>query len=922
MNGVGQKVLWFGTSGITITCNTTGRTGASAIYTLNLASPQPGDKVTLWYQNQSFISPAISTSHTTTDQAMWWQGNAAYNHWVKIGSATYSCLEDSFNSAGVAGNIAAQINASDPTCTATTGGTYGNEIFITLKTGVAGPVAVSSSDGSAADSLSQVSAATILQSIGQQINAVNWVQNGPVVLSAAVVLPNQLVVTAAPGADGNMVAFYQTDNTGGSRLYFTASNWNLAGGSSDNISWHVRIDFTALGWSNVDKVWWTIAPALPNSQAYQPTEFQMVVTNWTVASNPAGKRALKVAGPGSVRIEEDSTWVGTSGYWEPAPGNDPANGAFAFWSQGRANRAAAAGAKLSIETHCQATHDIYVGTRLDTTCGIVSATLDGGSPVTLDCYYPTATTSQTRRLLFSGVAAGQHKVVITLTGSKNPSSQGWYFYFDFLECAVKTDVPDPVSTTTAVGVATDFDTDNTYKLSPQRLVWNIRKLGLLGEIDHYCGVFWWKQSVAANPSYPQCTVTFSGNWNDQDVVWLHVGGSAIGKTVFGGQDNSNTIARHFANFINAIFDGVWASASGTVLTITSHSFSSVWQFHVYTELPLSNTGSGHATVAGDLQGGTYGVKWVIDPTQTAVLNRAFRDWNSDFFALLKANGMATVCSLSQELVNPPDNPPSSVWVQRFPDGSPVETATGFGTLNSSQVAFSVGPQNYMAQAHAAIASLMQAAGLPPRLQFGEILWWFLANASGMAFYDVDTQSAALSTLGRALATFHTPNDDPSINSYADANFLRTRLYNYVAAIQSAVLALCPSAMFELLWPMDVNDPDNCKLLRYINLPPQWTTRAGSGFDTFLIEGYQYPGINHNLDQAVQCAQYPWTQLAWDPAHCRYLMGLYYATWPWLREFVNVNRLGLPAIKIWAYDHLCLFGWPVPLPTTDDRSFIY
>src|SRR5207302_1259381 len=88
--------------------------------------------------------------------------------------------------------------------------------------------------------------------------------------------------TSAPGADGNMVAFYQTDNNTSSRLYFTAANWNLSGGSSDNVSWHVHIDFTTLGWSNVDKVWWTIAPALPNSQAYQPTEWQMVVTNWTV----------------------------------------------------------------------------------------------------------------------------------------------------------------------------------------------------------------------------------------------------------------------------------------------------------------------------------------------------------------------------------------------------------------------------------------------------------------------------------------------------------------------------------------------------------------------------------------------------------------------------------------------------------------
>jgi len=35
-------------------------------------------------------------------------GNAAYNHWVKIESNTYSCLEGSLNSAGVASNVAAR----------------------------------------------------------------------------------------------------------------------------------------------------------------------------------------------------------------------------------------------------------------------------------------------------------------------------------------------------------------------------------------------------------------------------------------------------------------------------------------------------------------------------------------------------------------------------------------------------------------------------------------------------------------------------------------------------------------------------------------------------------------------------------------------------------------------------------------------
>ena len=920
--GVGSNAAqWTSTPGITITCNTTGRTGATATYVLNMSGAGSDDKVTLWYQNLSFVSPAIGgTEHPTTDQAVWWQGDGAYSHWVKIGTADYSCIEGALSSADIASNIAAQINASDPNCTATLGGVSGNQILIALKPTVSGPVAVSGSDGSASDTLTQATAASIIQNIADQINATDWVANGPVALTASVTMPNLLVVTAAPGADGNMVAFYQTDNSS-SRLYFTmptgVTSWNLAGGSSDDVSWHARIDFGALGWSDVDKVWWTISPALANGQAYEPTEWKMVVTNWTV-TDALGKRPLQVAGPGSVRIEEDSAWVVPTGYWEQAPGEDPVNGGFCFWSQGRAISAAAAGASLTIETHCGSTHNIYVGTRLDPTCGIVSATLDDGSPVTLDCYYPQATTSQTRRLLFASVPAGQHKVVITLTGAKNAASGGWYFYFDFLECAVLSDVPDPVATTTAVGVATDYDTDSTYKLSPERLVWNIQKLGLLGEIDHYAGVFWWKQSVAQDPSYPTCTVTFSGSWNDQDQVWLHIGDTKIGKTVFGAEDTNETLATHFANYINCMFDGVWASAAGAVLTVTSRSFGSAFQFHVYTELL---PGNGSAIVAGDLQGGTYGVTWVIDPTQTPVLNRAFRDWNADFFALLKAAGIGVVCSFSQELVNPPDSP-GAVWVQRFPDGSPVETATGFGTLNSSQIAFSAAPQAYMQQAYAEMAGLMAAAGITPKLQFGEILWWFQANASGMAFRDADTLAAAETALGRALATFTLPDDDPSVNGYADADFLRTRLYNYVAAIQSYVVSQVPAAVFELLWPMDVNDPDNCRLLRDVNLPSEWTARSGSGFDTFMIEGYQYPGIDHDLDKATRCAKYPWAELGWDQDHCRYLMGLYYATWPWLREYVNVSRLGLPAIKLWAYDHVCLFGLPLPLPTTDDRSFIY
>ena len=48
------------------------------------------------------------------------------------------------------------------------------------------------------------------------------------------------------------------------------------------------------------------------------------------------------------------------------------------------------------------------------------------------------------------VARGQH----------TPRDEGWYFYFDFLECAVAIDVPDAPETRTDIGMATDLDTDH------------------------------------------------------------------------------------------------------------------------------------------------------------------------------------------------------------------------------------------------------------------------------------------------------------------------------------------------------------------------------------------------------------------------------------------------------------------------------
>jgi hypothetical protein len=707
---------------------------------------------------------------------------------------------------------------------------------------------------------------------------------------------NVLTITATrPGCDGNMIRLFELHKN--ANLYFMSSVRQLTGGSSD-ATWRITIDFSAEGVTDLQKIWLTFAPKLADSAAYQDQEWEATFTNWSV-SDPQSKRPLKVAGPLSVRIEEDDAWVRYAAFWEWAPAQ--------FWSQGRAKRAAQTGATATVESHCNAVHDIYLGTRLDFDCGIVEARLDGGAPVEVDCYESAARVRQVRRRVFSNVAAGQHTVEIRLTGAKNAASQGFNHYFDFLECAVPSDVPDAPELRTDVAVACDYGTDHTYKLSPQRLVWAIRKLGLIGEINHSVSVFWWNQRNRVGGFFPSVTVTFGGTWAGGDEAFLTIGGTTIGKSVFPA-DTPETIAAHFAYYINELFVGVWASAEGGVLTITVRSPTPAYAFDF---AESHNSQNGTVSAVGSLTGGVMG-EWVIDDSVTPVLNRAARDWNADYFAELATNGMTCVAAFSQELVLPPDASPTAVWVQRYPDGQPVETATGFGDMLSSHCAFSPLFRDYIQQAYEEMADLMEAAGLTARLQFGEVLWWFFANESCMAFYDAYTAERFCTAHGRALHTFLTANNDPSVNGHVDADFLRQTVKDHVDAFRSYVLATHPSAKFELLWPLDVNDPDTRQLNRYINLPIEWETKVGSGFDTFLIEGFQYAGIERNLNRVRWMAGYPFEVLAWPRTDCRYLMGHFNAGWPWQRDYFAGKRSRVPMVKLWAYDHICLYGRALPL----------
>ena len=1000
---------------------------------------QSYDRLTLWLNNIAFDyqAPQFSTSCV---QAMWWQGDPNYVHWVQIADATYSCVEDGLSSAQIAQNIAAQINANDPYCTASTGGQYGNEITITLRVGQDGPVNVSSSDGSASATLQRITAAMVAAALRDMINQANWPALAPAVaimasgsgatitLSAArygtvnvsgtavtwvsgekftgiasgsaiyingqpytiasVDSPTSITLSSSAGSqagvrylaerggyDGNMITLYAIWSS--NRLRFDKSELQLSGGSSD-ATWRVSLDFSALGIDQIRQMWLTFAPRLANGARYEDTEWSATFSNWTV-SDSQGKRALKVAGPGSVRVGSRDAWVRYSGSgWAEQDANN------LYLGFARVTRTP--GDSVTIRYYCQHAHDLWLGTSLYRDRGIVSVSVDGDTATQLDCYLDAEPAIVTRRRLRANVAPGQHTVTITLLSTKNAQSLDRWFVFDFLEAAVPSDVPDPPAVYTDISAALDYDTDHTYKLPPQRVVWNLERLGLHGQVSEYVGVFWWNQRKRVGGQWRTWTIQFGGTWSAGDELFVTIGGFTMGKSVFYA-DTVETIARHFRAFINHTLIGVWAQTTSTPGELLIHVRTPVW---AYTKSISYNSSGGTVTESGDLSAGVEGT-WVIDDAASGAINYPTRKWHADLYAELAARGWDAIAAFSMEMVDPPDDPPSAVYAARFYDGAPVETDVGFANLRSTHCAFTPAVAALQKAAYREIAGLMASAGLTPWLQFGEFVWWYFSSRAysvvgvsgneitvdrdhdlsvgdriivagtraldgtrtitavtgarrfvvsgdvlgvwsgagqvrggSMAYYDAYTQQAAQSALGRPLARFTCQDDDPDVNNGADAEFLRARIKAHIDEIRGWVLSAYPNAKFELLWPRDVNDercyhtlarpyPQGGRLNARVNLPAEYRQRAGSGIDRLRVEALSWGAFYRNLDRAVDAIEAPFTALNWTPADTAYLVPVFNGGCPWPREFLQARRRNYAQIHFWAFDHISMMGWPLPLP---------
>ena len=869
---------------------------ATASFTVVDGGLKEYDRLTLWYQNLAFdyLVPKVECGF-----AFFGQG-AGTEHTVRVSGVPYTYVERAGDTnTSVALGVVNALSGC-PAVTASQDSGAANQVNIRARRddGVGFDVA----SGGTTYLLYGIGANSVAAGLVSLINSTNWAQTGTLIpIRATSQGANVRLRAEVAGDDGNHLAMHAIwKNT---RLKTSSASAVFSGGISA-ARFEISLNFTSLGVPQIRQMWLTFAPKLAVGSELEPVEWEAEFTEWAV-TGPEAKRKLQVAGTRSLRIEEYDSWCTFRGNWDTVTG---------FYSQGSAKKATGAGAGVTVKYSCAHTHDVYVGTTLGRACGSTAVSLNGDASTSLVSTLDVDAPVNTRRKVRSGVPAGDHSLSLTpLSGE---------FYFDFLEAAVPSDVPDALPANVHVSPALDYSTDHTYKLPPARVHWIFDQLGYAAPLNEYIGVFWWNQRKRTGAVMPEARITFSGECKAGDAIFLKIGTDEpgrpafeFGKSVFPA-DTPASIARHFAQFLNSYSVAVWARAADETLTITSRSASAAYRFPISVRKEPAPDSTGTWSINGSLETGDEGT-WEVDPQQEQPLNRGARAWHADMFLECAARNREITVACSMELVNPPQG-----FGAVYRDGKVVETDVGFGRLKSTHCHFGPAMLAYQKAVFADIAALQAAAGLTPSVQFGEFVWWFFTNKTdanangGMAFYDADTTAAAQAELGRPLAAFIKPTDDPTVNGSADAQFLRSRLRTHVHSLATHVRSLHPAVHIEVLFPYDVNHPEPAgvhklggRLNRFVNLPAEWEQKQPSGLDRLKTEALDFGAWSRNLDLAQTAFNLP-IDLGWPKESLRHLVPVFRPGYAWEKEVTFALQAGIPVVNLWAWDHICIYGLAV------------
>jgi hypothetical protein len=87
-----------------------------------------------------------------------------------------------------------------------------------------------------------------------------------------------------------------------------------------------------------------------------------------------------------------------------------------------------------------------------------------------------------------------------------------------------------------------------------------------------------------------------------------------------------------------------------------------------------------------------------------------------------------------------------------------------------------------------------------------------------------------------------------------------------------------------------------------------------------LEALSWGSTYRNFTNAQAALAFPVTAPAsWPVTATAYLVPWFNGGCPWALEYLFAFKQSTPLICLWAFDHLCLFGWPLPLPKEVGRA---
>ncbi|MCP5118501.1 MAG: hypothetical protein GY953_47420 [bacterium] len=706
-----------------------------------------------------------------------------------------------------------------------------------------------------------------------------------------------LTATNATGANGNRIGVYGFVSGAGTESW--VSWWTTFSGGLSPTKWRVTLPFNGLiaidlrivPTTSVRKMRWTCSAAMQDA-AFVRSEFHVAVTNWEVTGTG---RAYQVAGPGSRRIENDSREINYTGSWTQSMGN---------FSGGNIAYADTINDSFTCQYTSPHPHTLFLGTRSTFNGSQISIVVDS-QPAQAENLL-IAGEDVLRRISLGEYGAGSHTVTVTHQGP-----EGGHFYFDFLEMAQPHGTLPEFTPDTKLTAATDWDTDHSIAIPPERTAWMMHTLGFHGRVNHYVGALWFYELHRPDHQYASATVDFVGTPVFSQTTTLRinrVGDPPENETVINHLnligDTAETIAKAFELELNRGYNAIRAGSSGSQLTIYSRSMGVDGNQITISASPTS--GNFYAQVSGPtLTGGVDG-EWYTDLAATPRLNRAVRDWSAGFYTALGAYGMDVTAAFSMELQHGDPSLATGI-AQRYPNGDPA-------WLNTPALQTNFSPEStaFWEQVYLDMADLLAGAGHVPYVQFGEVQWWYFPlPGSGMPFYDAYTTTTFQSTYSRAMTVFTDNQADPAAHP-EEAAFLPQLIGDFTSTVMAHVLATHPNCRFEVLYPTDVNDTP---LNEVINYPTSVWTPAN--LECLKTESFTFT-FTRNLDKARGTVTHG-TGRGFSRANRSFLVGVMDSATTWMKEVRFAMAENVESIVLFALDQYCLIGYPVPLPPSNRRS---